>query len=131
MGILLVTLVAFSGFASAATISNTGSNIHYLSNSDRYVNNWYITTTNSSSSTFIFRGINQKHTSTGWHTIANTLITVTFSKVNSKTTRMTSRIYVNGKVASYDTSTAITKMTPLNYAKSAESYELKSLKTTL
>ncbi len=132
MGILLVTLVAFSGFASATTVSNTGSNVHYVSSSLKWVNNWYITTsTDKNSSTFVFKGKYQKHTSKGWITIVTGLMTVNFLKVNSTTTRMTEKTYTNGKLVFNKAHTSKTTLTPLNYAKKFESQEINYLKTTM
>lgn len=132
MGVLLVTLVAFSGFASAATVSNTGSNVHYLSSYEKSINNWYITTsTDKKSSTFVFKAKYQIHTSKGWNTIVTALITFNFSKINNTTTKMTEKTYTNGKLVSNKSSTSKTKLTPFNYAKAFESHEINYFKTTM
>lgn len=132
MGILLVTIIAFSGFASATTITNTGSNVHYTSNTNKWVNNWHITTSNDKkTSVFVFKGANQIHTSKGWITIVNALMTVSFSKVNSTTMRMTEKTYTNGKLVFSKSGTKRTALAPYCYAKAFESSEISYLKKTI
>lgn len=132
MGLLLVTIIAFSGFASATSVSNTGSNVHYVSSSVKWVNNWYITTsTDKKSSTFVFKGKYEKHTSKGWSTLVTALMTVNFTKVNNTTTKMTEKTYTNGKLVFNKALTSKTKVTPLNLAKAFESQEINYLKKTM
>jgi hypothetical protein len=132
VGLLLVTIITFSGFATATTISNTGSNVHYISSSQKWVNNWYITTsTDKKSSTFVFKGKLLKHTSKGWNTIETASMTVNFLKVNITTTKITEKAYTDGKLVFSKSTTSKTKLTPLNFAKAFESHEINYLKTTL
>ncbi len=132
IALLLVTLIAFSGFASAATISNTGSNVHYVTSSQKWVNNWYITTsTDKKSSTFVFQGKYQKHTSKGWSTSLTVLMTFNLLKVSNTATKMTEKTYINGKLVSSESSTSKTKLTPLTITKGIESQEINYLKTKM
>jgi hypothetical protein len=131
MGLLLVALIAFSGFASAATISNTGSNVHYITSTDKWINHWYITTANTSSSTFVFKGKNQKHTSGGWNTIGTFSLTFNFLKVSKTSIKMTEKAYSSGKLIFSKSNTFKTTLTPLKNAKSIESIEIKTLKIAL
>ena len=127
----MITVIAFSGFATAASISNTGSNVHYVSSSHKWVNNWYInTSTDKKSSTFVFKGKYQKHTSNGWVTIETFLMTVNFLKINNTTTKMTEKAYINGKTVFNKSLNSKAKLTPLNFAKKLEADEINSLKTT-
>jgi hypothetical protein len=129
--LLLVSIISFSGFASAATISNSGSNVYYHTSTDKYINNWYITSANTASSTFVFKATNQKHTSKGWNTVFKFMMTMNFLKVSKTTTKMTDKSYANGKLAYSKSTTVKTKLTALNNAKAIEKIELPYLKTSL
>ncbi len=130
LGLLLVTIIAFSGFATATTVSNTGSNVHYITSSEKSVNNWYITTlTDKKSSTFIFKFTVLKHTSKGWVNMGNSVISWNFLKVSTTTTKVTFKQYFNAKLKYSQSHNYKTTLTPLNSAKSTESDDLKYFKT--
>ncbi len=131
VGLLLITLIAFSGFATATTVSNTGSNVHYITSSEKSVNNWYITTsTDKKSSTFVFKSTILKHTSKGWVNLGNSVISWNFLKVGTTTIKQTFKDYFNGKLMSSQSNTFKTTLTPLNTAKLFESKNLKYFKNT-
>ena len=130
LGLLLVTIIAFSGFATATTVSNTGSNVHYITSSEKSVNNWYITTsTDKKNSTFVFKYTMLKHTSKGWVNLGNSVISWNFLKVSTTTTKVTFKQYFNGKLKYSQSNNYKTSLTPLNSAKSTESTNLKYFKT--
>ncbi len=132
--LILATLISFSGFSYATTISNTGSNVHYNSSSLRYVNDWYISTsTHKTSSTIVFKAKVQNLTSNVWTTGSNFRFTIQFLKVSKTKIKMTFKAYRNGKLLKTQSANIKNpKMhTPRWWAKSMLPIFLKGWKTTI
>lgn len=134
IGLILVTLISFSGFSYATTISNTGSNIHSDVSALRYVNSWYISTsTHKTSSTIVFKVKVQNLTSNVWITGSNFKFTIQYLKVSKTKIKMIYKAYKNGKLLSTKSATIKNpKMhTPRWWAKSMLPIFLKGWKTTI
>ena len=95
----MAIFISFSGFASAATISNTGSNVHYTSASERFVNNWYISTSNDKkSSNIIFNGKTQFYISNRWITLMKFKINTKIVKISKTKIQLSVKGYRDGKL---------------------------------
>ncbi len=119
VGLLLVTLLSFSGLAAAATISNTGSNVVYHG-SEKFTNNWYISTTSASSSTLVFKSKEQIKISDVWHSLPNYQLNTNYLKISSTKIKMTMKGYMGSKVISSSITFLPAYYTPYHYAKSME-----------
>jgi hypothetical protein len=110
---------------------NTGSNVYYHSSTDKYLNNWYISYANSTSSAFVFKYVEQIHTSNGWITVANDFFAMNFYKMTKYTTKMTETEYYNGKLHYSQTKYVKSTNTTFNDAKALETVVVPSLKKSL
>jgi hypothetical protein len=101
ISILFLVLVAFSGFASAAT-TGTGNHTKIIDKNTKIYDYWYITSTNKTQATIVFNS-QVKIYSTSAHiwTISQTfrallsIKTVSSTKFYGKTS-----VYINGKLVS-------------------------------
>ena len=96
IGILVVTLMAFSGFASAASVTNQGSYINHHNSTSQALDYWYISS-NGPVSTIVFVGNIQKKNNGTWKHVDTLQINLEFKPLPHNMMQLSAKDYVNGK----------------------------------
>ncbi len=93
IGILVVTLMAFSGFASAASVTNQGSYINHHNSTSQALDYWYISS-NGPVSTIVFVGNIQKKNNGTWKHVDTLQINLEFKPLPHNMMQLSAKDYL-------------------------------------
>jgi hypothetical protein len=127
IGILVVTLMAFSGFASAASVTNQGSAISHHNSTSQTLEHWYISS-NGPVSTIVFVANMQTKSNGTWKHFLTVQYNEEFKPLPHNMMQINSKGYINGKQISSDSNVFPHKHTALYDARISLSGIINSYK---
>ncbi len=112
IGILVITLMAFSGFVSGASVTNVGNSISYHNATSQTLEYWYIST-NGPVSTIVFVANMQTKSNGTWKHFCTVQFNNQYKPLPHNMMELITKCYVNGKLSSSDSEVVSQKHTSL------------------
>jgi hypothetical protein len=112
IGILVITLMAFSGFASATSVTNQGSTICHHNATSQALDHWYISS-NGPVSTIVFVADIQHKNNGTWKHLYTEQMNLKFKSLPHNLMQLSVIVYINGKQVSSNSNVEPDKHTAL------------------